>query len=164
VKSIRIYIVLSGIVFLSTAPLYGQDEELIVTTERDLVFGTLLSGIGQIRTIELADQETAFFQISGPRRADIYISFLLPASLMRIDGSGSIPLSFNETSAGWSRRVDQVPPGGNQFHPAVGTSAAFNPGNRIVYVRLGGIITTEPQQPAGQYMSTVTIVVDRTDL
>jgi hypothetical protein len=142
-------------------------QELDIAKERDLNFGMTFSGIQQEIIVSLDDPGTAFFRITGPRNARIYISFVLPAHLINNNGPGTIPITFNNTSAGWNRNIS-VPPANNRFDPAMGTTARIHPGGGgpvgTSFVWLGGIITIDAQQPGGAYSGTATIIVERIDI
>lgn len=147
-------------------PLRAQD--ITVIKERDLNFGMVFTGTNQTLIINLEDPGTAFFEITGPRNAEVYISFILPTNLLNNNGNGSIPLFFDDTSAGWHRFAHQTPPGNQQFDPAIGIDARIHPGGGgqigSMFVWLGGFLTIEAQQPAGAYSGTATIIIERTDI
>ncbi|GEM_PF-2912823 len=153
---------------LSVVNLSLQAQEIIITKERDLDFGMTFAGITQDFIIDLDDPGSAFFTLTGPRNTDIFISFVLPDQLVNNNGTGTIPLTFDDTSAGWSRRENQTPPDGNLFDPAIGTEATIHPGGGgqlgSSFVWLGGVITIDAQQPAGAYSGTATIIVEITGL
>jgi len=166
VSGIRSSIVISCVVIVLSVRLSAQD--ITVTKERDLSFGMTVAGTTQEFVVNLDDPGSAFFHVTGPRNANVYISFVLPAELQNNNGSGTIPLMFDETSAGWNRRQNQTPPPGNQFDPAVGSDARIHPGGGgqfgSLFVWLGGMISIDAQQPAGAYSETATIIIERTDL
>lgn len=152
---------LSVFVYVVT-PLHGQG--ITVTKERDLSFGIAISGLQQELIVDLEDPGTAFFRITGPRNTNVYISFVLPTHLTNTSGSGTVPIHFDETSAGWNRRSDQTPRPGFRFHPGVGTSARIHPQQNEIFVWLGGKIEIGAQQPGGNYTATTAIIIERTDL
>lgn len=165
-SGIQFTFLISVLLYLTASPLPAQN--ITVINERDLSFGTVFSGTQQNLIVNLDDPNSAFFQVTGPQGANVYISFILPANLVNTAGSGTIPLLFNETSAGWNWNVNQTPPGDRIFDPEIGADARLHPGGGQqggrMYVWLGSIITVDAQQPGGAYSGTATMIVERTDI
>ncbi len=127
---------------------------LTVLGTRSLTFGSLLAGVNKsvLRTDAIHGGQ---FDISGPSRASVLLTFMLPAS-MAGPGGATLPLSFGSNDGGWS------PP------QQIGTQTAFDPRvpytapldqNGKVSVYLGGTAKPTASQKAGSYTGTITLTV-----
>jgi hypothetical protein len=95
------------------------------------------------------------FDISGPSRASVLLTFTLPAS-MAGPGGATLALRFGSNDGGWS------PP------QQIGTQTAFDPRlphtapldqNGKVSAYLGGTAQPTANQKAGSYTGTITLTV-----
>lgn len=132
---------------------------LTISNARNVAFGTIIAGVP--RTINpQTSASSGYFLIQGAKRAEITISFTLPAELRAGAGPWTIPLSYGAT-AGCARNTP------NQatcafFDPATGVVDRIrnqNPPNNHYHVWLGATATPAAGQQAGVYSATVTMMV-----
>jgi uncharacterized protein DUF4402 len=132
----------------------AAQRPLTVQGVRSLTFGTLLAGVNKsvLRTDAINGGQ---FDISGPSRASVLLTFTLPAS-MAGPGGATLPLSFGSNDGGWSP-PQQI---GTQtgFDPRVPFTAPLDQ-NGKVSVYLGGTAKPTASQKAGSYTGTITLTV-----
>jgi hypothetical protein len=132
----------------------AAQRPLTVQGVRSLAFGTLLAGVNKsvLRTDAINGGQ---FDISGPSRASVLLTFTLPAS-MAGPGGATLPLSFGSNDGGWSP-PQQI---GTQtgFDPRVPFTAPLDQ-NGKVSAYLGGTARPTANQKAGSYTGTITLTV-----
>lgn len=147
---------------LITASADVNNTALTIANQQGILFGTVVAGTPT--TINPQTSASAgFFVIQGARRAEISITFTLPAELRAGTGPYTIPLTFGATSACGR---DRLPQGGcTLFNPATGLVDRIRnqaPPNNHYHIWLGGTISPAAGQVGGVYTATVTMTVTYT--
>lgn len=132
----------------------AAQRPLRATGVRGITFGMVIPGIPQpvARTDAIRSGQ---FDITGPNRSDVSITFTLPAMLTS-PGGGTVPIVFGPASAGWSQAQ------------AIGSQVAFDPSqpytatlsnNGRGAVFLGATLQPAANTPAGDYTAPVTLTL-----
>ncbi|MEE9533573.1 MAG: hypothetical protein V3W06_04080 [Acidimicrobiia bacterium] len=134
--------------------LTAQNAALVPSGSQNLQFGLILPGLPT--TVSYQDAVNAGqIQIRGEKRAEVRVVFTLPPALVAPSGA-TLNLQFGASDAGFSTK------------PSVGSSQSFDPQVPLItnlsnsgrlYLFLGGIAVSIPQQEAGAYQATTTITV-----
>ena len=135
-------------------PALHAQRPLRATGVRGIDFGTVLPGIAQ-PVLRTDATRSAEFDLTGPNRSMVQITFVLPTALTAA-GGGSLPVVFGVTSAGYSQSGTI----GNQtpFDPAQAFTAALgNTGRGSVF--LGATLHPSVATPAGAYTAPITITL-----
>lgn len=130
----------------------AQSSLATVVPEQPLSFGTMLPGVTETVTVH-----------DGWRRASIRVEgdspqavrFIVPAALFGPNGA-TIPLAFDGSSGAWRTEKSTKL---SLFDPIAGTRLALNKQQNVGWIYLGAIAIPAPQQLAGHYTATVTIVI-----
>lgn len=143
------------VLLLVAAPnVLAAQRPLRVTGVRGIDFGVVIPGIPQ--TVARTDaMRSAEFEISGPNRGDLLISFTLP-TMLTAPGGGTVSIVFGPASAGYS----QSQAIGNQvaFDPAQPFAATLsNNGRGAVF--LGATLQPAAGTAAGDYSAPITITL-----
>jgi hypothetical protein len=139
---------------LLAAPLAAQARPLTITGARGITFGAVLPGVPVValRTDPVMSGE---FDIRGPNRGTVLLTFTLPAQMDGPAGA-QLPLLFGGGDAGYSAaRVITSQVG---FDPKQPYTAAL-PNNGRAAVFIGGTAAAAANQRAGPYTATVTLTV-----
>jgi spore coat protein U-like protein len=147
---------------LITASADVNNTALTIANQQGILFGTVVAGTPT--TINPQTSASAgFFVIQGARRAEISVTFTLPAELRAGTGPYTIPLTFGATAACGR---DRLPQGGcTLFDPATGLVDRIRnqaPPNNHYHIWLGGTISPAAGQMGGVYTATVTMTVTYT--
>ena len=137
----------------------AQGRPLRATGLRGIAFGNVLPGVPQL-VLATDPTRSAQFDLTGPNRIQVEITFTLPGALAA-PGGGSIPIVFEPTSAGWSSSqttADIVP-----FDPMQPFAATLS-GNGRGTVFLGARLQPPAGVPSGAYAAPVTITLALTGL
>ncbi len=154
--------VLLGSVIIAPLSLPGQ--QLIIATTDHLAFGTISSG--DTRQVGYGDPGAARWEVGGSLLSVASsVNFVLPATLSRVGGGASMPISFCSTCAHlWSRTClvvlgIKVCTGEHQttFNPSTGYDQLLGLLRESMVIRLGGTIAAAPNQMGGSYSGTVVI-------
>lgn len=135
-------------------PLQAQGRPLTVTGARGLTFGTVLPGVPRV-VVRTDPANSGQFDIRGPNRNQILLSFVLPVTMAGPAGA-LMPLSFGAGDAGYS----QSQAIGSQvgFDPKQSFTATLsNNGRGSVFV--GATANPATNQRAGSYTATLTLNV-----
>jgi len=145
--------VLIGALLLG-APLVAQGHPLTVTGVRGLTYGTVLPGVARI-ILRTDPANSGQFDIRGPNRSQVLLSFVLPAAMIGPSGA-LMPLSFGAGDAGYSQ--SQLIGSQVGFDPSQPFTATLsNNGRGSVFV--GGRANPATNQRAGGYTATLTLNV-----
>jgi len=145
--------VLIGALLLG-APLVAQGHPLTVTGVRGLTYGTVLPGVARI-ILRTDPANSGQFDIRGPNRSQVLLSFVLPAAMVGPSGA-LMPLSFGAGDAGYSQ--SQLIGSQVGFDPSQPFTATLsNNGRGSVFV--GGRANPATNQRAGGYTATLTLNV-----
>lgn len=135
-------------------PLQAQGRPLTVTGARGLTFGAVLPGVPRV-VVRTDPANSGQFDIRGPNRNPILLSFVLPVTMAGPAGA-LMPLSFGASDAGYS----QSQAIGSQvgFDPKQSFTATLsNNGRGSVFV--GATANPATNQRAGSYTATLTLNV-----
>lgn len=147
---------------LITASADVNNTALTIANQQGIVFGTVVAGTPT--TINPQTSASAgYFIIQGARRAEISITFALPAELRAGAGPYTIPLTFNATAACARDRLPQS--ACTLFNPATGLVDRIRnqaPPNNHFHIWLGGTASPAAGQVGGVYTATVTMTVTYT--
>lgn len=135
-------------------PLQAQGRPLTVTGARGLTFGAVLPGVPRV-VVRTDPANSGQFDIRGPNRNQILLSFVLPVTMAGPAGA-LMPLSFGASDAGYS----QSQAIGSQvgFDPKQSFTATLsNNGRGSVFV--GATANPATNQRAGSYTATLTLNV-----
>jgi spore coat protein U-like protein len=127
-------------------------QALVVTPQRDLVFGNVVPGIS--KTIAVTDGGAGRLRVRGQASTPVLMSFTLPGNLT--SGANSLPIDS------WTGRwnTSAAPAGGTSFTPSgAATSATLSGGAGQLFVYLGARVVPATTQAAGLYTATVTLTV-----
>jgi hypothetical protein len=141
-------------VLLLGVPLQAQSRPLTVTGARGLTFGAVLPGVPRV-VVRTDPANSGQFDIRGPNRNQILLSFVLPVTMAGPAGA-LMPLSFGASDAGYS----QSQAIGSQvgFDPKQSFTATLsNNGRGSVFV--GATANPATNQRAGSYTATLTLNV-----
>ena len=132
----------------------AAQRPLTVQGTRSLTFDTLLAGVNKaiLRTDAINGGQ---FDINGPSRASVQLTFTLPAS-MAGPGGATLPLSFGPNDGGWSPPQQIATQTG--FDPRVPFTAPLDQ-NGKVSAYIGGTAQPTANQKAGSYTGTITLTV-----
>lgn len=141
---------------------------------RSMNFGTVAPGATSSRTITAAADSNAtgighfsFSGINGNR--DVQLTFGFPASLTRVGGGATMPVSFNgdfglhcfdRNSGVHACTLFNPSPGGANPSIIVITPPA-PPRSGVLRIYLGGSVSPPASQAAGTYQGTVTLTMAR---
>lgn len=139
---------------LATPRVAAAQRPLRATGVRGIAFGMVIPGIPQpvARTDAM---RSAQFDIMGPNRSDVVVTFTLPTALAA-PGGGMVPIDFGPSSAGYS----QSQAIGNQiaFDPSQPFAATLgNNGRGSVF--LGATLQPAASTPAGDYSAPITLTL-----
>lgn len=139
---------------LAPAVLGAQGKPLTVTGVRGVTFGAVFPGVP--RVISRTDPaNSGQFDIKGPNRSNVLLSFLLPLTMTGPAGA-QMPLAFGSNDAGYSQSQ------------AIGSQVGFDPkqpftatlaNNGRGSVFLGATANPTANQRAGAYTATITLTV-----
>jgi len=134
-------------------PLLAQVRPLTVTGVRGLTFGAVLPASPRHSADRSAN--SGQFDIRGPNRKQVLLSFVLPAAMIG-PGGALMPLSFGAGDAGYSQ--SQLIGSQVGFDPRQSFTATLsNNGRGSVFV--GGTANPATNQRAGAYTATLTLNV-----
>ena len=148
----RCLLVLSFLLVAVTAPLAGQNQ---VTGIRDLDFGVVIRGV----QTAIAPSDPIYsgrFYVNYRRNRDVQLQFILPTSLARVAGGGSLAISFGPADAiaqGTSKPSQPV-----VFDPNVPQLMHLQTSGDF-YINLGGRVSPTAVQPSGAYSGTIILNV-----
>ncbi len=132
----------------------GNGPPLRVRGRQSLAFNTLLPGVPEL--VQRTDAaRSGQLEIRGRMNTLVMLQFLLPGE-MTGPGGAILPLAFGLNDAGFAasrRRGSQV-----GFDPNAPFTAGL-PQNGRGFVFLGGTAQPQPNQRAGSYSATVTLIV-----
>lgn len=132
----------------------AQNRSLRVAGQHDLTFGTLFPGVAV--TVRPTDaSRSAQVQISGPKLAQVVLTFSLPPSMTAPSGD-AMPLTFGPTSAGYSPTgsvADEM-----LFDPGAPVTVTLD-GNGRGVVFLGGTLRPAGGQRSGSYSAAITLTI-----
>jgi hypothetical protein len=135
-------------------PLLAQVRPLTVTGVRGLTFGAVLPGVPRV-ILRTDPANSGQFDIRGPNRKQVLLSFVLPAAMIG-PGGALMPLSFGAGDAGYSQ--SQLIGSQVGFDPRQSFTATLsNNGRGSVF--LGGTANPATNQRAGAYTATLTLNV-----
>jgi hypothetical protein len=135
-------------------PLLAQARPLTVTGVRGLTFGAVLPGVPRI-ILRTDPANSGQFDIRGPNRKQVLLSFVLPAAMIG-PGGALMPLSFGAGDGGYSQ--SQLIGSQVGFDPRQSFTATLsNNGRGSVFV--GGRANPTTNQRAGAYTATLTLNV-----
>jgi hypothetical protein len=135
-------------------PLLAQVRPLTVTGVRGLTFGAVLPGVPRV-ILRTDPANSGQFDIRGPNRKQVLLSFVLPAAMIG-PGGALMPLSFGAGDAGYSQ--SQLIGSQVGFDPRQSFTATLsNNGRGSVFV--GGTANPATNQRAGAYTATLTLNV-----
>ena len=135
-------------------PLLAQGRPVTVTGVRGLTYGTVLPGVARI-ILRTDPANSGQFDIRGPNRSQVLLSFVLPAAMVGPSGA-LMPLSFGAGDAGYSQ--SQLIGSQVGFDPSQPFTATLsNNGRGSVFV--GGRANPATNQRAGGYTATLTLNV-----
>lgn len=147
---------------LITATADVNNTALTIANQQAILFGTVIAGTPTSINPQTS-ASAGYFVIQGARRAEISITFTLPAELRAGTGPFTIPLAFGATAACARDRLPQS--ACTPFNPATGLVDRIrnqNPPNNHFHVWLGGTVTPAAGQMGGVYTATVTMTVTYT--
>lgn len=146
-------VALASVVILVPVRVDGQDAAHVAPVQ-DLAFGQLFPGIAtRVGTGDVSRRGEV--QLEG--RGQYHIQFLLPEAMTSAGGT-SLPLRFGAGDAALVRGSAGTP---RTFDPTVGTTVSFSGGVLDAQVFLGGTADPDPDQTAGVYSATITILLAR---
>lgn len=154
VSVLRARLVLLALLLLASPGVLAAQRPLRATGVRGIDFGVVIPGIAQpvARTDAMRSAE---FEIAGPNRGDLLVSFTLP-TLLTAAGGGTVPIVFGSASAGYS----QSQAIGNQiaFDPSQPFAATLgNTGRGSIF--LGATLQPAAGTAAGDYSAPITITL-----
>jgi hypothetical protein len=126
-----------------------------VTQQRDLAFGTVVTGT--TTSVAPTAAGAAMWKIHGAVTLGGGLGFTLPVVLTRDGGSETMTITFCSTCA-IVRTGNSNPVGGTVFNPNTGTGLLLAVVNDV-YVWLGASVTPPLNQKAGTYSGTVVLTV-----
>lgn len=132
----------------------AAQRPLRATGVRGIGFGMVIPGIPQ-PVASTDPMRSAEFDIMGPNRGSLLLSFTLP-TVLTSPGGGAMPIVFGPSSAGYSSSQAI----GNQvaFDPSQPYTAALgNTGRGSVF--LGATLQPAASTPAGDYSAPITITL-----
>ena len=142
----------STLVFLYVAPASAQTFNPI----RNLDFGSMVAGVSKhvLYSDGIAAGEFSIQLPKAPKGTFVTLAaltfFPLPSSLS--SGSNNLPITFGATDAAWSNHSNVA--GATLFDPGQGAFWTNPPKN--IYVWVGGTVSPQVGQAAGQYGGTIT--------
>jgi hypothetical protein len=147
-------ILLASLLCPSGAAAQINAPKLDVTQESDLYFGRLLAGIST--TVDPLAGGAAFFELRGPKLAELLIEFLLPTDLVGESSGALLPVTFGPNAAAFSptqRTTSAV-----FFDPSVPHSViTIEEEKSLVWV--GGTVMPPFGLPADRYSAPIVITV-----
>jgi len=150
----KIVLIILSILFLIKSDLiFGQ--QAVVQKLSDLNFGDVF--IGYSATVPDTDPRAlkiSFYHTSSTRE-DFYITFTLPNNLT--NGIDNIPINFNNY-ASWSRT--DATTGRTYFNPYSPLRIRRIRPAQVVYLWLGGQITSSSSITPGQYSGNIIITIE----
>jgi hypothetical protein len=151
---LRTRLLLLALVVVAAPDVLAAQRPLRATGVRGIAFGVVIPGIPQAvaRTDAMRSAE---FEIAGPNRSGLLVSFTLP-TVLTAPGGGSVPIVFGPASAGYS----QSQAIGNQvaFDPAQPFAATLsNNGRGAIF--LGATLQPAAGTAAGDYSAPITITL-----
>lgn len=148
----RDFALLAVFAALMVAPLGAQEPSgATITPIQGLGFGQLIGGFTE--AVPPTDVlQRAHIVIEGDRKLDL--RFVLPTTLQSVTGS-TIPLAFGSADGivSLENRPTVV------FNPNAPFTVPFQKKRGLAQVYLGGVATPAPDQAAGTYSATVTILL-----
>lgn len=125
-----------------------------VTSQQNLQFGEVIPGFAS--TVAPADAGAGRFLLSGGDLLEVTLDFgTLPTALDHTVTASTLPLSFGGGSAGVGTLATAVDA---SFDPSSVFTTNLS-GTGGLYVFLGGTVTPDVAQEAGDYTGTVTLTV-----
>jgi len=124
-----------------------------VATVNSLTFGTIVAGTG--RSVGAASASSAQWRIGSVLGFGAGFDLTLPATLDRVGGGATLPITFCSTCAIY-RLNNSNPSGGVVFNPHNTISFGLLPLSTI-YVWLGASVSPPVSQPSGSYVGTVVL-------
>lgn len=126
-------------------------SEIFIFAENDLEFGLMTRGEDNV--ISVADLEAGQFIMSIEEVGEIVLAFTLPTHMTNGSG-GLVPLSFSETSAGYSGE-NQNGQQATLFNPNTPTPIYFHNANQDWRIYIGGTATPGVDAPTGGYTAEI---------
>lgn len=151
----------AGVTSLSIVPLRGLAFSELVQGAWKRVRPVSIGGV--VQPIVTGGPKTGLevlgeFEVStsSPTGLNVAFSFILPNSLNETRRIGFLPLSFQNTDAGW-KYITQT--GIVLFNPTIGTTCTL-PGNNLpVKLYIGGMVSPQQTAPVGSYTGTIVLTV-----
>ncbi|MBX3147887.1 MAG: DUF4402 domain-containing protein [Gemmatimonadales bacterium] len=141
----------AALALATSGPLDAQ-----VTQRANLEFGSIISGT--TTSVGPAETGAASWRIHFTLLALVpSFDLTLPASLSRVGGGATMPISFCATCGLY--RANNTTPGGTTFNPNGSVSLGLISLGTNIYVWLGGSVSPPLSQMAGSYTGTMVLTV-----
>ena len=145
-------IILTILVLFISSLSYSQSGNLKVTYMRDIEFQQIIPGSKKTIT-EMSPYAGKFIITGDGTKMTVSVNFNLSQGIST--GSKIIPVKYTATQSFVSN--DSQP--GIPFDPYAGTTISFDDKTKEYYIKLGGTLSTQYIQSAGNYSSPVLIIL-----